>query len=235
MNTEITITDFKTCPSCQNPFISSHKHRKYCSDECFKSARKTYENALSRDHYRKNKTCKHCGIEVQSVKKDLYSGGCCKNPECIEKEKLLRQRKSRLKWYNANFARKSPTKLESREISKRYRQNNKSKIKFRLVQRLNWFETFKKTQRCVKCSENRHYCLDFHHTDGEKEYGISKMIRMGLSAERMESELKKCVALCANCHREWHYFKKSNQSFTWDQWLCSSGNSNHTNQNAPQT
>jgi 5-methylcytosine-specific restriction endonuclease McrA len=56
--------------------------------------------------------------------------------------------------------------------------------------------------KCSVCG----YCkcisaLEFHHLDpSEKEISI----RYGLGREKLESELKKCVLLCANCHREVH-------------------------------
>jgi hypothetical protein len=49
--------------------------------------------------------------------------------------------------------------------------------------------------RCVKA-------LEFHHLDpAEKEFQITGKIR---SWARIVEELKKCVLLCANCHREVH-------------------------------
>jgi hypothetical protein len=44
--------------------------------------------------------------------------------------------------------------------------------------------------------------LEFHHLDpSEKDFAISGKIR---SWTALEVELKKCVMLCANCHREVH-------------------------------
>lgn len=49
-----------------------------------------------------------------------------------------------------------------------------------------------------KCSE----ALDFHHTNAlEKDFNISSKLS---SWKRIASELKKCVLLCARCHREVH-------------------------------
>jgi hypothetical protein len=45
--------------------------------------------------------------------------------------------------------------------------------------------------------------LDFHHVDpSQKEFSFRD--RRGISRERLEIELAKCVLVCANCHREIH-------------------------------
>lgn len=61
----------------------------------------------------------------------------------------------------------------------------------------------KRLSKCSKCSEDRWYCLDFHHCGG-KDLEISDMVT-GFSIERIKNEMRKCEILCANCHREEHY------------------------------
>ena len=59
---------------------------------------------------------------------------------------------------------------------------------------------------CLVCGYDRCFAaLDFHHRDpAEKEYNIAAML-LGSSAKgKLEKELKKCVVLCSNCHREYH-------------------------------
>ena len=71
------------------------------------------------------------------------------------------------------------------------------------------FEDFKSKLSCEKCGEKRHWVLDFHHMDSSiKEENLSRLIRSG-SKKRVEEELKKCIVLCANCHRDLHYYKKA--------------------------
>jgi hypothetical protein len=57
--------------------------------------------------------------------------------------------------------------------------------------------------RCVICGYDKHPgVLDFHHIDpSTKSFGISSG---GLSRSwvKIEAELKKCILVCANCHRE---------------------------------
>lgn len=56
--------------------------------------------------------------------------------------------------------------------------------------------------RCQKCGYNRCVvALEFHHLDGlDKDFDISSKT----SWATIEPELKKCVLLCSNCHRETH-------------------------------
>lgn len=57
--------------------------------------------------------------------------------------------------------------------------------------------------KCEKCGYNKcNAVLDFHHIDPSiKEYTISTR---NLSLKKITEEVKKCILLCANCHRELH-------------------------------
>ena len=69
-------------------------------------------------------------------------------------------------------------------------------------------KNFVKSQKtkCEKCGEDRFYTLDFHHKDKqEKEFTIGQFKRG--SFEVIQSEIDKCVILCSNCHREFHYLE----------------------------
>ena len=69
------------------------------------------------------------------------------------------------------------------------------------------FEELRSTLKCSVCGENRHWCLEFHHLNpNEKE---SEVTRLKESPRRLEEELKKCIVLCANCHRDLHYKERN--------------------------
>ena len=59
--------------------------------------------------------------------------------------------------------------------------------------------------KCSRCEYNK--CLDaleFHHIDSKmKDNGLGDMFGNN-SWKTIEKELKKCILLCANCHREEH-------------------------------
>ena len=58
---------------------------------------------------------------------------------------------------------------------------------------------------CQKCGEIKHYMLDFHHIDpSQKEANINNL-KTSCSLETLKKEIDKCIVLCANCHREFHY------------------------------
>jgi len=61
---------------------------------------------------------------------------------------------------------------------------------------------------CEKCGDDKWYHLDFHHTK-EKEAEVSILLRSRWS--KIEKELSKCILLCANCHREYHFNERKSK------------------------
>lgn len=59
---------------------------------------------------------------------------------------------------------------------------------------------------CIVCGYNRcRNALDFHHVDPlKKEHKPTAIIRNFMTVDNMLEELKNCVLLCSNCHREFH-------------------------------
>ena len=92
-----------------------------------------------------------------------------------------------------------------------YAKNRKKQIKAtglrRNVQRKKMqqfiFED-KKSKGCYKCDEDEPYCLDYHHTDEDKEIEVSIAVNRAWSKERIQKEIDKCILVCANCHRKIH-------------------------------
>lgn len=98
---------------------------------------------------------------------------------------------------------KGTRRANCKECHNQYMKNKYQENKQKL-------QDLKSQMTCVKCGEKRGYVLDFHHINpDEKEYTISHMIANHYSFDNKETqnEIKKCVVLCANCHREWHHFK----------------------------
>ena len=86
--------------------------------------------------------------------------------------------------------------------------NNYVKIKYQ--ERQNKIEEYKAQLKCAKCGDSRGYVLDLHHLNSnDKDKNISRMISNNASNEVIQQELKKCIVLCSNCHREFHYLEKT--------------------------
>lgn len=56
---------------------------------------------------------------------------------------------------------------------------------------------------CKICNENEPCALDFHHLDpSQKEF--TPAILVSHPTRVLKSEIRKCIVLCANCHRKVH-------------------------------
>lgn len=154
------------------------------------------------------KLCKVCGQYKEESEFPKHSPGrlrsTCK--EC---------------WNKINREKRDPEKererghqyyLEHKEQviarTKKWAENNKEKrrkiVKEMRERRYKEFLKLKEGLSCIICGESDPACLDFHHLDeSQKEYQISDLV---MSREKMKEELKKCISVCANCHRKIHYY-----------------------------
>jgi hypothetical protein len=60
---------------------------------------------------------------------------------------------------------------------------------------------------CSKCGYHKSIAaLEFHHLNPtEKEFNLDARSLSNRKWERVIAEAKKCILLCANCHRELHH------------------------------
>lgn len=80
-------------------------------------------------------------------------------------------------------------------LNRKLARERSSKQKFILIELLGG--------RCVECGYRGYAALVFHHKDEtQKVAGVSDLLT-GKFENALE-EVKKCVLLCANCHREHH-------------------------------
>lgn len=82
---------------------------------------------------------------------------------------------------------------------KRQKLNNKWELK----QRENFIK-LKSYLKCNHCGENDPVCLEFHHLNPETKDGEIGALSSRWSLKRLQSEISKCIVLCANCHRKEH-------------------------------
>lgn len=87
--------------------------------------------------------------------------------------------------------------------------NRKTKLRDQQIKNLievkKYYKKYKQSQKCSRCGDNRWYVIDFHHIK-DKTMSVSLIVKKG-SINQLKKELEKCIPLCANCHREIHYFE----------------------------
>jgi hypothetical protein len=92
--------------------------------------------------------------------------------------------------------------LANQEETRQRLSENKARLK------AEW-DTFKRTLKCTKCGFNHTAALDFHHEDPRtKEHNVNRLIS-NKQFKKAYEEIKKCIVLCANCHRIHHYEEKN--------------------------
>jgi hypothetical protein len=100
-------------------------------------------------------------------------------------------------------------KAKAKEYSAKHYQKTKEATKKRSSERRSsmrkdW-KAYKSTLYCTKCGFNHIATLDFHHIDpATKTASVNDLVSNGKYALAME-EAKKCIILCANCHRIHHH------------------------------
>lgn len=98
------------------------------------------------------------------------------------------------------------------EYSATHYQENKVKVKARAAalkrqKRREWY-AFKATFACIHCGFNHPAALDFHHVDRTNYRSVNKLAQAG-NYKAARDEIKKCVCLCANCHRIHHHEERN--------------------------
>jgi hypothetical protein len=144
----------------------------------------------------------------------MYSCSKCKN---ILSEENFCNNKARHNGKSAyckncdNERKKTYSKTEKGKIANKRRQRrvDKSKIKeYQKISRKKRQELVDEVKKkgCFLCGYNKTFiALDLHHLEEDfKVDTLSNMIYSS-SLKKIEQELKKCIVLCANCHREVHH------------------------------
>lgn len=112
---------------------------------------------------------------------------------------------------------KEVKKAKHKEYSRKHYEQNREEIKLKTktvkaVEKAKWY-IFKATLKCTNCGFSHVACMDFHHEDPTTKIdSVHRLINSGQFALAQE-EMKKCIVLCANCHRIHHHedrLKKKN-------------------------
>jgi hypothetical protein len=104
-------------------------------------------------------------------------------------------------------------KEKHKEYSRKHYEKTKEATKMRTAKQSRTgkekWDAFKSTLHCARCSENHIATLDFHHINPEdKEYAVSNLVSNKMFTKAYK-EIKKCIVLCANCHRIHHWNEKN--------------------------
>jgi hypothetical protein len=103
----------------------------------------------------------------------------------------------------------SVKKQKHKEYSRKHYEANREEIKLktkgvRAKEKAKW-RAHKATLKCTNCGFDNPAALDFHHEDPkDKKDSVWRLVNNGQFAMAYE-EMKKCVVLCANCHRIHHH------------------------------
>jgi hypothetical protein len=66
-----------------------------------------------------------------------------------------------------------------------------------------WIRELKRKSGCRYCDESEPVALDFHHVEKKIE-NIAILASRNVGRQKLESEVRKCIVICANCHRKLH-------------------------------
>jgi len=157
------------------------------------------------------KKCNKCGRELpltefykSNTSKSGFRGTCKDCDKATNKEQYW-------KHHERNLERVSRYNKEHREertaYARKRRRSNVDRVREvkRNYGRVKRSELDSLKTPCVKCGETRPHVIDFHHIDpSQKQFTIVQKYR-SVSESDLNSEIAKCVCLCANCHREFHY------------------------------
>ncbi len=73
-----------------------------------------------------------------------------------------------------------------------------------------WLVDYKKKYQCSDCGITDYRVFEFHHPHNkEKEFTIANAFYNHYGIERIKREIKKCVIICANCHRIFHHQERN--------------------------
>ena len=70
-----------------------------------------------------------------------------------------------------------------------------------------YLDSIKMSRGCESCGVfDAPICMDFHHRNQEeKETVLSGREMYGLTKQKLEDEINKCMVLCKSCHHKYHH------------------------------
>ena len=135
-----------------------------------------------------NTTCAVCNKKIYRVPSRLTRHNFCSI-------------KHRNVFYSKRFSWKDNKKIKHIKV-REYDRNKRKENKLRAISLFGG--------KCSLCGYNKcSAALDFHHTDPNKKDDDIKDMFNKYSWETTYKELKKCILVCSNCHRELHWRERN--------------------------
>ena len=128
----------------------------------------------------------------------------------VLEEATKNNKKVILFWYPKDFTFVCPTELHAFQAAlQEFEKRNKEFI-----------IRFKKRCKCIKCSLDKWYLIEFHHLDPSKKYkSVTALQFNAYSIKTIKEEVRKCVPICRNCHMEFHYLERQKIVCTFEEYL----------------
>lgn len=131
------------------------------------------------------------------------------------KTKICSKCKKRLsvEKFTKNSKHKDGLQSQCTKCKKQYNKDHYEKNKDAYIRRAKlwkrnyteWYQAYKDTCICSICGEKEKCCLDFHHHGKEgKDKSVAIIARQRSNKQKLLAEIKKCIVVCANCHRKIH-------------------------------
>ena len=100
-------------------------------------------------------------------------------------------------YYKSRYNKKSQKEIRT-EFVRKYKERRQT-FKEKVIETYWW--------KCYVCKWKFHDCVyDFHHIDStKKDKNPSALFRQS-KFEKIKNELKLCLMLCSNCHRQIHWW-----------------------------
>lgn len=146
--------------------------------------------------------------------------------QCSKCKRILPIENFRWKNKSQNLHHSQCKQCQSKREKERYLQDKQRKdaiIQRTLSYKERNLEYIKQRKACgcAKCGEKRFYVLDFHHLDKKQKNDTINNLRT-CSLDTLSQEIDKCIVLCSNCHREFHYLENYIDDLTIESYLNNS-------------
>ena len=106
--------------------------------------------------------------------------------------------KDKRKQYNKNYGSTWYERNRETVIARTKLRRQKEREKYR---------KYKAGLSCFFCGFSHPAAIDFHHREAEGDPKVHELLSSG-KYKKMWEEIEKCIPLCANCHRIYHWMEQ---------------------------